>query len=490
MKKSHEIKTFRCCIMLLLTLTTNLSLNAQERISKYFFGIELNNELCGYSEVLVSKNGDNNYIEITQKAYISLIVMGRDILQKQAFTYHLDPKTGNFIYHVSSMEDGINKRSAKMTLSGDTLYIESSSGNGLEKVHIPDNTVLPNTTFYPHLKESFVRKGAQSMTYWCFNVRNGKVQKFEYTKVGSEDLELNNRKYNAFIISENDPDTGLKTKYWIDTESGLKLKTESQNNIKIYLTDLTVVSRVKKGSWDDVIFIKTNKDIKDIRGITSMRVKASLEVIPASSLDDLVVNGQIFKGDITVNRINGIFEIAHPRYNGKDAPKIGDFDKTSDDLAMYLSAEEMIESDDPNITSIAQEVSSSAQNSWEIVKRLGFWINTNIKGSINGGSAHETFMRGDGSCGPQSLLMAALCRAAGIPSRVVWGCMYTPVEGGSFGHHAWNEVFMGAAGWIPIDVTSKETDYVDSGHIRLGILKTKVTVINFREMEILDYSVK
>ncbi len=265
MKKSIEIKTFRCCIMLLLTLTTNLSLNAQERIGKYFFGIELNNELCGYSEVLVSKNGDNNYIEITQKTYISFRAMGRDIMQKQAFTYHLDPKTGNFIYHVSSMEDGVNNRSSKMTLSGDTLYIESSSGKGLEKVHIPDNTVLPNTMFYPHLKESFVRKGTQSMTYRCFNVRNGKVQEFEYTKVGSEDLEFNNRKYHAVIISEYDPDIGLKTKYWIDTESGIKLKTESQNNIKIYLTDLTVVGRVKKGSWDDVIFIKTNKNIKDIR---------------------------------------------------------------------------------------------------------------------------------------------------------------------------------------------------------------------------------
>ncbi|GAI22048.1 unnamed protein product [marine sediment metagenome] len=47
---------------------------------------------------------------------------------------------------------------------------------------------------------------------------------------------------------------------------------------------------------------------------------------------------------------------------------------------------------------------------------------------------------------------------------------------------------MGAEGWIPIDVTIHETNYIDSGHIRLGILKTKVTVINFKEMTILDYA--
>lgn len=37
------------------------------------------------------------------------------------------------------------------------------------------------------------------------------------------------------------------------------------------------------------------------------------------------------------------------------------------------------------------------------------------------------------------------------------------------------------AGWIPIDATMHESDYLDSGHIRLGELKTRSTVINFRE---------
>jgi len=65
--------------------------------------------------------------------------------------------------------------------------------------------------------------------------------------------------------------------------------------------------------------------------------------------------------------------------------------------------------------------------------------------------------------------------------------LYTPEYGGSFGHHAWNEVFMGEAGWIPIDVTIHETDYVDSGHIRFGVLKTRQTQINSWKMEILTF---
>ena len=46
---------------------------------------------------------------------------------------------------------------------------------------------------------------------------------------------------------------------------------------------------------------------------------------------------------------------------------------------------------------------------------------------------------------------------------------------------------MGDSGWIPIDVTIHETDYIDSGHIRLGVLKSSQTIINYEEIEILDY---
>ena len=82
---------------------------------------------------------------------------------------------------------------------------------------------------------------------------------------------------------------------------------------------------------------------------------------------------------------------------------------------------------------------------------------------------------------------SAFCRAVGIPARVVWGCMYTPNAGGSFGQHAWNEVFMGEAGWIPLDTTAREVDFADSGHIRLGVLSSSHIAWNPKELEILDF---
>jgi hypothetical protein len=48
---------------------------------------------------------------------------------------------------------------------------------------------------------------------------------------------------------------------------------------------------------------------------------------------------------------------------------------------------------------------------------------------------------------------------------------------------------MGAAGWIPLDATVGETDFVDSGHIRVAQFGSLVSRLNAREFEILDYRV-
>ena len=113
-----------------------------------------------------------------------------------------------------------------------------------------------------------------------------------------------------------------------------------------------------------------------------------------------------------------------------------------------------------------------------------------IKGAIPGGvTARGTFDQGAGDCGGHSFLLAAMCRSVGIPARVVWGCMYTPHQGGAFGQHAWNEVYMGPAGWIPLDTTIAEVDYVDSGHIRIGVFGSVATSLNSRSIDVLDYRV-
>lgn len=477
--------------LFLALLASSFRMHAQESIDKYFIGIELNGVLCGYSEVYVTlpQESDTPYLGIEQKTFISFKALGQDITQKQLFTYRIDPADGNFVYHDSQTEQGEQRLGASMTVVDDSVHLQQE-GQAALAIYLPEHTLLPNTMFFPHLQEDFGTGGLDSSTYRIFNVRNGRVEDFTYHKVGAEPLELNQTSYEAVILQEKDPGTGLLTTYWIDRDSGLRLKMESRTGIRMYLTDVSVMEKLSTGNWDDLIFVRTNERIGDLRRISSMTVQADLDAFPGPEMEDLNVEGQSFKGSLEGNSLKGAFVVEHQPYKGEGALAFGTSHRFSEDINPYLQPEDAIQSEEPDIKELALKLTEGSEDFWEAACRLSEWVATNISGSVDGGSALETLQRGNGSCGPQSMLLAALCRASGIPARVVWGCLYTPEYGGSFGHHGWNEIYVGEAGWIPVDVTMHETDYVDSGHVRLGVLHTSATVINYRAMKILSYTLR
>jgi hypothetical protein len=47
---------------------------------------------------------------------------------------------------------------------------------------------------------------------------------------------------------------------------------------------------------------------------------------------------------------------------------------------------------------------------------------------------------------------------------------------------------MGKTGWITVDSTASEIDYVDSGHIRIGEFQSMATALNPKKMEVLDFT--
>ena len=67
-----------------------------------------------------------------------------------------------------------------------------------------------------------------------------------------------------------------------------------------------------------------------------------------------------------------------------------------------------------------------------------------------------------GDCSEHAVLLAALSRAVGIPSRVVAGLLFRK---SSFVGHMWVEVHVGE--WVPLDATLKDA-VVYAGHISLA----------------------
>lgn len=455
-----------------------------------YYGAESEGKICGYGELTISTTmkDEKEVTVLEENIQLRISALGADVDSAVHQIAHIDPATGKYFYYTIDIDQGSVKIGATVEIDGDVAHITMRPEGKKKDIALPFDVVLDNGQFYPLLVEDFVKNENVTKIYKVLNTLDGEVQEVRFTKKGIEELELAGNKYNAVVLDELNLRTGVKLTRWVNIENAHILKVKHPVRT-IFLADRSIRNKLERVAVDNHLFAKVDASISDVRSISYMKVRASIE--PTGSWitpESLNVSGQKFEGSVKENTIKGIFEISHPRYDGADAPPFPpDFSK-DEMLAKYLESEDFIESDDPVLIGKAKEITKGAANAWEAAKRLGEWVGNEISYDIpGGGTARNTYDLKEGECGGHSRLLAAFCRAVGIPARVVWGCMYVPSFGGAFGQHAWNEIYMGKAGWIPVDSTAKETDFADSGHIRLGELHSKSIGFLPEKMEILDY---
>lgn len=481
---------------LLLTLgACGPSLETQARSAaageELYYAIAMRDTVFGYTHLTASPLPGEGRTEVLlhQDIFVKASLLGVGLDSESEVTYHLDPEGRRFSYFASEVRQGPIHRTAEASVEGDAVRFSSSLLGREKTVPLGEDVLLENTLFHPHLKADFADRDLAEKTYRLFEVDDAAVQEVTYRRVGDETLELLGRSWDTVVLDRLNRVTGFKARLWIGRERGLMLQSRGPDGALYYLTDAGVPKRIKSAAVDDNILHETEVSIADIQAISYMQVEARLE--PRGSWitpEDLNVPGQRFTGTVEENLIEGVFEIEHRRYDGAGAPPFPPDFSGEPELARNLGPRAFIEADDPELVARARQVTAGATDSWQAATRIARWVSENVEYAIPGGvTARGVYDSRAGECGGHSFLVAALSRAAGIPARVVWGAMFTPHRGGAFGQHGWNEVYMGEAGWVPLDATAAETDHLDSGHIRLGVYRSLNTALNPIALEVLDY---
>ena len=95
--------------------------------------------------------------------------------------------------------------------------------------------------------------------------------------------------------------------------------------------------------------------------------------------------------------------------------------------------------------------------------------------SVGFATASEVARTHTGDCTENAVLLAALLRASGVPSRVVSGLIYVEQGAGAkgiFGYHMWTQALVTRDGkpvWINLDATLPGARAFDAAHILLGV---------------------
>lgn len=158
-----------------------------------------------------------------------------------------------------------------------------------------------------------------------------------------------------------------------------------------------------------------------------------------------------------------------------------------DDVAEYLGPSKLVQSDDPDIRSLAHSITEGAGDEATAAKRICGWMSQNmnyaiaIRGVMPSDAAWALAHR-EASCDGWAHVFIALARASGIPARFaagfsLGGSLRYPADsdGNSTvttrGHnqpHAWAEIWFPHIGWVPYEPQGSAA-FADSHHLRAWI---------------------
>ncbi len=133
------------------------------------------------------------------------------------------------------------------------------------------------------------------------------------------------------------------------------------------------------------------------------------------------------------------------------------------DLSEYLGGNLMINTADPELIALARRAAGDEKEPFALGDKLRRFVSEFVKTknlSVGFATASEVARTREGDCSEHGILLAALGRLSGLPSRVVVGIAYVPVFGNQediFGYHMWTQFHMDGR-WIDFDAALNESD--------------------------------
>ena len=231
---------------------------------KFYYAIEINSVLCGYSEINLSPLEKNKieWILLDEEVFLMVTALGSQFNMQQKIRYHIDPVTGNFSYHDNEIKQGQIEFGCAYNVEDNTATIIVPGSAEFTTIPLSQNVILPNTMIFTFLKRDFVDGGLEEKRYQILEVRNGEIQEVTYTKIGSEQLNLAGESYNTIVLNELNHKTGLKVKIWVGTERGhlLKMESPAYNRVQ-YRTDASVIKRIQVANVNENVIVRTNEFI-------------------------------------------------------------------------------------------------------------------------------------------------------------------------------------------------------------------------------------
>lgn len=447
-------------ILLLSLALLSLSCGSNKAVTKAgigasqdWMGTYVGNQKVGYFYSREEVK-DGNY-RFTQKSVLSIEMMGTS----EKIDFNLVVVTDSFL-DLASFEFDVDSRQrsffARGRREGDKLSITVESAGRKETRQIAARGPLLTSPVLGHWVTAQNLEPDEKVTVTLFEPLLLKTVPVTIKEAGRETVMLADggkvltRKYEVRML-------GLETLTWLDS-TGVSVKEFQKPAITMIreprekaLADISAAQQLDLLSY---FAITPDKPLPNPRALNKLKLRILGEV----DTDSL----ELSSSTQSYEKIPGGYEILIDVPDRKNLPSST---IPMSEPKQYLESSFYIQTEDPQIKSTARQIVGSETDGVRAAEKLVKWVYANLakRATASAPSAVEVLATREGDCNEHAILLAALGRAAGIPTRINVGVVYLD---GAFFYHAWNSFFLGGE-WIPADATFNQFP-ADATHLQFN----------------------
>lgn len=427
-----------------------------------WYSIRLGGEAVGY----VKETGSR--VQQAGRWYWKSITESRIVLKRLGQKVEM-----NVSYEHLETDDGLLKKiTAEQLLAGsrvrteieveeDRIKIKNMTGNQVFSREVPSDGRLLGPVGIGRLTLEKLKKPGDKVEYRTVLAELARVISGERTLAGEEVVDCGWNKITARKVIDRISQIETTRQVWLDGEG---------NEVKA----------VEPSPFGDIVTcLSSEQEVMEAMAVSrgqeqffqSSLIRANVRLPQARGVDRVVVRLKHNKPELgwpdLENEYQKILESADElRVVELNRVPLRDYPEgklTAEEQQPYIEANTYINVDDPEIKRIAAEVAGREKNNFQKALKLRDWVSRNL--AFDPGfvfaPASEVMRAKKATCAGYAALLAALLRAAGIPSRYLMGMVYA---NGIWGGHAWVEAWIGGR-WVPLDAALPSPGAADPARI-------------------------
>jgi transglutaminase-like putative cysteine protease len=433
MKMTHRKIRQRTFLVVLSILVASSALHAQTR--DYWLKTERLGVGFAYEHTTVTKLPDGNsrydYVQHIKTDVAGLNPQDITLNGSYVVTSALKPLSIDLRTKFQVREQSIKGTCQKDIL---TLTITDKEGQ-TEKRDIPVkdtyfDVVASDLIFRNAGKKNFPLKTFNSLG---ITVDQGKVA---ITRADREEVE-------ATLTNSS------TTRFRIDRNGQVKEIIYVQLNGRAYLTDPKDAQNITYLNTADSLslMIRSQRSFPNVFRVSRARIQVQWERIPFEEFRLEDNRQKVAERKESGGKSQVVLEMTKPSPPSETLQ----VPITDPRWAFYLREDDYIKPRDPAIRKQAAAIVGGETKASVVVQKTAQWVNTNVASDMIAETltGPEVLQKRRGKCSEYSILFASLARAAGVPTRIVLGELYS---NGTWVGHMWNEVWLGE--WTAVDAAA------------------------------------